>query len=230
VASPKPATPASPQPASSASAASPAADSAAPAAPLEALLPFAVSITAVPLMVALSEVPALREDSTLLFLVGVAVIAVAVALPRALLGSRATPFFSLSVLFAFTSIVDAVLAAAAFGLTSAGAFYLHSGERYLRASHGGFINAWDATAHYLCYLFFASTIRRGAESSRLFAPLVWCWAGSVLGSLAVLLPAVALGRYGLEVKPSILLNVPYIAVPLAFMRMAETRAPRTYSQ
>jgi hypothetical protein len=115
-------------------------------------------------------------------------------------------------------MVDLVLALTAHGLTRVGDFYLDEGEVYLRSNHGAFINHWDATAHYACYLAFTYAYAAGTAggSNDAFRFLGLWWAGSVVNSLIVFLPGGFVGRYGELVKPSYLLNAPYLAVPFAF--------------
>jgi hypothetical protein len=185
---------------------------AAPAAPPPAWLPLAISLLAVPIMFALNRWRSLHDSPVLLAVVGAGVCVGAVG-AIATLAPRQPALYYAMVLFAFTSVVDGVLSASAYGLTDWGSFYLEGGEAYLRASHGALINAWDATAHLAFYLAAAAALAAGRARTQAHAAATLAWAGSVLNSLAVLLPAIVLGRYGPEVKPSVLLNVPYVALP-----------------
>jgi hypothetical protein len=204
-------------------AAAAAAGAAAALAPIDALdlLPLATSLLAVPVSAALNALPAAREPLGL-FAIALGVLGAVLLLPRALrpLGLRpAMPrFYALFSLFAFTSVVDGAMALTAAGLTTVSAFYLESGEAYLASPHGAAINAWDGTYHLFCYVVFAAVARRGGAALQVWwlRGLAYTWAGSVLFSLAVLLPGVAIGSYAADVKPSILLNALYIAVPVAW--------------
>ena len=201
-------------------------------APIDALdlLPLATSLLAVPVSAALNALPAAREPLGL-FAIALGVLGAVLLLPRALrpLGLRpAMPrFYALFSLFAFTSVVDGAMALTAAGLSTVSAFYLESGERYLASPHGAAINAWDGTYHLACYLVFAAVARRGGAALRVWwlRGLSYTWAGSVLISLAVLLPGVAIGSYAADVKPSILLNALYVAVPLAWCATVEEAGP-----
>jgi hypothetical protein len=179
-------------------------------------------------MPALSTIQAAHDDGGL-FLLAILICAVAFLLPVVALGSaakalRLPALYFVFTFFAFTCMIDAVLSLSALGLTDWGTFYLESGEAYLGGMHGAWINGWDATGHYALYLLFTyhyATRNSPASSSswpKLSASafrlaLLW-WAGSVLNSLVVLLPAVAVGSFGVEVRPSILLNIPYVALPI----------------
>ena len=209
-----------------------AAGAAAALAPIDALdlLPLATSLLAVPVSAALNALPAAREPLGL-FAIALGVLGAVLLLPRALrpLGLRpAMPrFYALFSLFAFTSVVDGAMALTAAGLSTVSAFYLESGEAYLASPHGAAINAWDGTFHLVCYLAFAAVARRGGAALRVWwlRGLSYTWAGSVLISLAVLLPGVAIGSYAADVKPSILLNALYVAVPLAWCATVEEAGP-----
>ncbi|XP_069073482.1 transmembrane 6 superfamily member 2 isoform X2 [Pleurodeles waltl] len=101
-------------------------------------------------------------------------------------------------------------------------FYMREGEPYLRTSYGIVVCLWDGTVHYLLYLAMASAIigRRSYRSLGLY------WLGSLMMSLLVLLPGNVIGKFGTELRPSFLLNVPYVLLPIwAGMRIF--REPRT---
>jgi len=216
---------------SSSSSASPvptAAPRAAAVAPLDALdaLPLALAALALPVSRVLDALPAAREPLPLLA-IGVAVLGAVAALPLLVRGVALRGWYAAFSLFAFTSAIDGLMAATAFGLTSVSAFYLEAGEAYLGTTHGALINAWDATAHLACYVVFAAAARRGGAAMRAswLAPLTFAWAGSVLHSLAVMLPGVFVGVHGATVKPAILLNALYVAVPVGFAAAAAAAAP-----
>lgn len=180
------------------------------------LIPFLISLLAIPTMFSTSR---FQHEPAMLFSVAVSICLVAFAAPFFLFRSLKfkPPFlFYIFTFFAFACVVDAILAATSFGWINLGLFYLENGERHLRGSHGAFINTWDATLHYACYLFFTNAYLRGAQGSENFRKLALFWAGSVVNSLAVMLPAVATGRYANHIEPSILLNVPFILLPIWF--------------
>ncbi|XP_059151320.1 transmembrane 6 superfamily member 1-like [Physella acuta] len=87
-------------------------------------------------------------------------------------------------------------------------FYLAEGEPYLRTAHGTVINYWDGTTHFGLYLIILTLYsqRKSYRECALF------WVGSILNSMVVLLPGGIAGNH--PFKLSILLNTPYILVPL----------------
>lgn len=181
------------------------------------LLPLGVSLVGVPLMLFLSRVGHL--DGSKLFLVATVLCLLVVVLPAVALKSAGMKLpwtFYLFMFFAFGCVVDSILSATTFGLTDVGLFYLEDGEKHLRGNHGGVINGWDATGHYFSYLFMTNAMLKGKDNTPFFRAVALFWAASVLNSLFVLLPAVACGRYGVDVEPSILLNVPFVLLPIWF--------------
>jgi hypothetical protein len=203
---------------------------AAAAASLDAVdaLPLGAVLLAWPVSHALNTLPAARSPSGL-FVLALLVLSAVLVLPRLAAPMAARPgFHALFTLFAFTSAIDGLMSLTAYGSTNISEFYLHGGEAYLRSSHGAAINAWDATGHLACYLVFAWAARRGGATLRApwLAPLTFAWAGSVLNSLAVLLPGIFLGKFAERVQASVLLNALYVAVPVAWCAAVAAEAPR----
>jgi hypothetical protein len=177
-----------------------------------------LSLGGIPICWALNGRSGLQSDVAL-FGVALAICVAFVAVTSAWLLPRGkSGYYYMFAFFAFTCMVDAVLAATAHGLTRWGNFYLAEGEVYLRSNHGGFINWWDATAHYACYLAFTYWLAAGRSvgGDAAFRAVGCWWVGSIINSLIVFLPGGFIGRYGALVKPSYLLNVPYAAIPVAF--------------
>lgn len=157
----------------------------------------------------------LANDHIYLFFIGLMVCGFVWGLSSRFLPGYSLPFYFF-VLSAFTCMVDLVLSFTAlnvFQLTW-GNFYLNHGEEYLRDTHGAWINLWDGTVHYLCYLFFTYCFITKSTNSSFFHYVTLWWSGSVVNSLFVLIPGIFLGRYAPIVKLSILLNVPYVLFPL----------------
>lgn len=87
-------------------------------------------------------------------------------------------------------------------------FYFLQGEPYLKTPYGTMICYWDGCVHLALVLFILS--RTAYNEEYRLACLYWC--GSILNSVAVLVPGGIIGKFG--PKWSILLNVPYIVIPL----------------
>lgn len=173
-----------------------------------------LSLLAIPVCFFLSN-HSITEKSWNIFLVGMIILLIIpLVLYLYLKGTSAhhEPFYYIFTIFAFTSVIDLILALSIDGYSHWMKFYLEQGEPYMRTAHGLFINYWDGTVHYLLYLWFLYEMSKGRE----IGDLGLFWVGSVVNSLIVLLPASFLGKYSNEVKESFLLNIPYLFIPLIF--------------
>jgi len=188
-------------------------------------LPWGVvllSLLAFPVSWGLSLTAAM-DDSRLVLLAGVvfcsAVVPLAYfAVVRGVPAGRDVYFYVFCV-FAFTSMVDLILAFTIEGTTSVLRFYLDEGERYLRTPHGLWINAWDGTFHYACYVLLTGLLLRAGHSysDALFRSVGLLWSGSILNSMIVLFVGSATGHHAQHIKPSYLLNIPYALFPAIFL-------------
>ena len=118
-------------------------------------------------------------------------------------------FFFVFCLFSFTAFIDFLLCVSAHGLHPLTAFYLQNGEQYLSSPHGAAINFWDGTVHLACYLLSLYCML----TSNSYLALSLLWSGSILNSLIVLLSGAVVG-YGSEIRWSVVLNLPYVVLPL----------------
>ncbi|XP_014442795.1 transmembrane 6 superfamily member 2 [Tupaia chinensis] len=120
------------------------------------------------------------------------------------------PLYAVFAVFAFTSVVDLVIALQEDGYAvDFMEFYTKEGEPYLRTAHGIFICYWDGSVHYLLYLAMAGAIRRRKS----YRNLGLYWLGSFAMSILVFLPGNILGKYSSEIRPAFFLTVPYMLVP-----------------
>jgi hypothetical protein len=111
------------------------------------------------------------------------------------------------------------------GYSSAFHFYLEQGEVYLKTSHGLYINYWDGIVHYTLYLIMLYYMLKQQTQTKFFRFLSLFWCGSMINSLIVLVGGAAVGQYGSHIKPSCLLNVPYMIFPLIYLlRQFRTRS------
>lgn len=192
---------------------------------------FFVSLFAFPVSYVLSLSSAM-EDSRWVFVAGVG--ALTAMLPLTYLcvvrgsGSRRDIYFYIFTLFAFTSMVDLALALTIDGHTSLLLFYCREGEVYLTTAHGLWINYWDGSFHYACYLLLTVCLLRGdSYAAPWFRVVGLIWGGSILNSMICLFTASAVGTHAQQIKPSYLLNIPYGLFPLIFVGRVWRARPET---
>jgi hypothetical protein len=180
-----------------------------------------VSLLAVPICYILSYMKEM-ENSLNVFLYSL-VICISVApityflLIKHLLYVKKDIYFYVFTIFSFTAIADLLLALTINNYSSAFLFYLEEGEVYLKTGHGLFINYWDGTVHYTLYLIMLYYMLTKQTQTKFYRFLSLFWCGSIINSLIVLVGGATVGEYGADIKPSCLLNIPYMVFPLIFM-------------
>lgn len=180
-----------------------------------------VSLISVPICYILSNMKQMK-NSLNVFLYAVA-ICISVApityflLIKHLLHVKKEMFFYVFTIFSFTAVADLLLALTISDYSSAFHFYLEQGEVYLKTAHGMFINYWDGITHYALYLIMLYYMLKKQTETKFYRFLSLFWCGSIINSLIVLVGGAAVGQFGAHIKPSCLLNVPYMLFPLIFL-------------
>ncbi|XP_052100340.1 transmembrane 6 superfamily member 1-like isoform X1 [Mytilus californianus] len=152
------------------------------------------------------------DNAAAVFAVGIVSLLVVFLVPRLYFRDgppKHDPFYNVWSIFLFASLVDITVALENDGyIEKYMHFYLLQGEPYLKTPFGTMINYWDGVIHFALVLFVLS--RKSYDEEYRLACLFWC--GSIINSVAVLVPGGAIGKFG--PKWSILLNVPYVVIPL----------------
>ena len=99
------------------------------------------------------------------------------------------------------------------GLTTLGKFYVETGEEYFKSSWGVSVLAYDGCVHYFLQLYLAHATL--LDRPRRIVGLVW--SGSILNSMPVVLLGGATGAHSATLKPSTLLNAPYVLAPILYL-------------
>ncbi|XP_040842165.1 transmembrane 6 superfamily member 2 [Ochotona curzoniae] len=171
----------------------------------------ALSLGALPLSYVLNQVSALSQPLWVALMSALILGLLFVAVYSLARGEiNYDPLYAVFAVFAFTSMVDLIIALQEDGyVVGFMEFYTKEGDPYLRTAHGIFICYWDGTVHYLLYLAMAGAIRRrkGYRNLGLY------WLGSLVMSILVFLPGNILGKYSSELRPAFLLAIPYMLVP-----------------
>lgn len=181
---------------------------------------FALSLTAIPVTYVANLVLEARGEGSVLA-VGYGLLGTIALLSYLIVrlshGSQKVtdPYFYVFAVFAFTSVVDIVLAMELDGIIeNFMASYLKEGEPYLNTAHGTMINYWDGSGHYFMYLMMVTAIVWGQG----YREVGLYWAGSILNSMIVFMPGNVSGKYGSNVKASYFLNIPYVLFPILVAR------------
>lgn len=178
-----------------------------------------ISLLAIPTMYLLSTSQTV-EESVNVFLYGTIVCFVALPILyyllilRNLKNYKGSFYLFLFTIFSFSCVVDFILALTSDGFINFGLFYLSNGETYLNTSHGAFINYWDAIVHYILYIYLIYCMVEGIN----YRYVGLFWFGSIWNSLIVLLIGSTVGQHSTNLQWSYLLNVPYVFVPMIFLK------------
>ncbi|XP_041086595.1 transmembrane 6 superfamily member 2-like [Polyodon spathula] len=178
----------------------------------EPICVFVLSLSAIPITYTVNNTPA-SEDPFAVLGIGVAVLVVLFLLVCSAARSSPPqdPLFYVFTVFSFTCVIDLIISLEQDGFISGFMdFYIKEGEPYLRTPYGRMICYWDGTVHYALYLMMVTRIskRQGYRSAGLY------WLGSILLSMIVFLAGNVVGKYGSDIHPAFLLNIPFLFLPV----------------
>ncbi|XP_006639918.1 transmembrane 6 superfamily member 2b [Lepisosteus oculatus] len=173
---------------------------------------FLLSLSSLGVIYAMNNMPSLQDPVSILG-IGAAVLVMLYVLVYYSVrnNSPKDPLFYVFAVFSFTCVIDLIIAAEEDGYVSGFMeFYMKEGEPYLRTAFGIMMCYWDGTVHYFLYLVM---VRRVANKQP-YRGVGLFWIGSLLVNMIVFVPGIVLGKYGSEIRPAFLLNVPYVLVPM----------------
>ncbi|XP_066551804.1 transmembrane 6 superfamily member 2 [Amia ocellicauda] len=173
---------------------------------------FLLSLSSLGVIYAVNNMPSLQDPVSIL-VVGAVVLAAMFVMVY--YGVRTNPpqdpLFYVFAVFSFTCVIDLVIALEEDDYVSGFMeFYMKEGEPYLRTAFGILMCYWDGTVHFALYLLM---VRRLANKQH-YRSVGLFWVGSLLINMIVFLPGNVIGKYGSDIRPAFLLNLPYIFVPI----------------
>ncbi|XP_067935917.1 transmembrane 6 superfamily member 1-like [Watersipora subatra] len=119
-------------------------------------------------------------------------------------------FFSI---FVFASAIDVIVSLENDGiLANYMSFYLSKGEPYLGTAYSTAICYWDGIVHFLLYWAMLHYFSKGKAC---FRAVGLYWFGSFFISCVILMLGTLIGPF--PVYPPILLNLPYVLLPVFFL-------------
>ncbi|KAG7273172.1 hypothetical protein CRUP_019299 [Coryphaenoides rupestris] len=88
-------------------------------------------------------------------------------------------------------------------------FYLKMGEPHLSTAYSIFMCYWDGVVHFSLFLLVIHRMFKGKS----YRELGLLWAGSTIANQLVLIPGTVIGKYGSNIRPAFLRNIPFFLVP-----------------
>ncbi|XP_072262887.1 transmembrane 6 superfamily member 2 [Pyxicephalus adspersus] len=180
--------------------------------------PLLLSLTAIPVSYVVNSMSAASDPLAIAGLGVLVLLSLLVVLYFFAQGNPPQdPLFYVFAIFSFTSVIDLIIWLEEDGYISGFMeFYMKEGEPYLRTAHGMLICLWDGTVHYLLYLVMLAAIARRQNIYRGMATRS-CYLEVFInkGSSPYLnIFLIFSGKYGTEIRPAFILNIPYLFLPV----------------
>ncbi|KAM8849292.1 transmembrane 6 superfamily member 2 [Spinachia spinachia] len=178
--------------------------------PVEVRVLF-LSLLAPGLLYAMNNVPALQEPLPILgmgmVVLGLVLIITLISVPNQM---KVDPLFYVFAEFSFTCLVGLTNALEQDGFISGFmGFYLKMGEPHLGSAYAVMMSYWEGVIHLVLFL----TIIHRMFEGKSYRSLGLLWAGSSVGHQIVHIPGVVIGKYGSNIRPAFLRNIPFFLVP-----------------
>ncbi|XP_040911319.1 transmembrane 6 superfamily member 2 [Toxotes jaculatrix] len=172
---------------------------------------FLLSLLAPGVLYTMNNIPALQEPLPIL---GMGMVVLGSVLLLLLLTvqhkMKVDPLFYVFAEFSFTCMVGLTNALEQDGFLSGFmGFYLKMGEPHLSTAYSVMMSYWEGVIHLALFLTIIHRMFRGKS----YRSLGLLWAGSSIAHQIVLIPGVAIGKYGSNIRPAFWRNVPFFVVP-----------------
>ncbi|XP_041658344.1 transmembrane 6 superfamily member 2 [Cheilinus undulatus] len=172
---------------------------------------FLLSLLAPAVLYTLNNIPALQEPLPIL---GMGMVVLGSVLLLLLLTvqhkAKVDPLFYAFAEFSFTCLVGLTNALEQDGFISGFmGFYLKRGEPHLSTAYAIMMSYWEGIFHYLLFLVIIHRMFKGKS----YRSLSLLWAGSSIAHQIILIPGVVVGKYGSNIKPAFLRNIPFVLAP-----------------
>lgn len=172
---------------------------------------FLLSLLAPAVLYTLNNIHALQEPLPVLGM-GMVVLGSVLLLLHLIVShkTKVDPLFYAFAEFSFTCLVGLTNALEQDGFISGFmGFYLKRGEPHLSTAYAVMMSYWEGIFHYLLFLVIIHHMFRGKS----YRTLGLLWAGSSIAHQIVLIPGVVVGKYGSNIKPAFLRNIPFVVAP-----------------
>lgn len=183
-----------------------------------ALAIFLIALLAIPFCFAQANITALQTNPGLLLVFGLVSLTAVAGLAYGFVFRylpapiRHSPYLLVFAVFAFAAMIDLLISLTLMGFTDVMRAYVENGEPYLQSRYGMAVNFWDGTVHLGLYIWMSYCL----ASSRPHSRAALFWAGSIIGSCIVYMTGNLIGEYAEAIEPSILLNIPFMLVPIFY--------------
>ncbi|CAL8345518.1 unnamed protein product [Merluccius merluccius] len=172
---------------------------------------FLLALLAPAVLYAINNVPALQQP---LGMVGLGMVVLGSVVLLLLLTVRhkqnIDPLFYVFAGFSFTCLVGLTNALEQDGFIQGFmGFYLKMGEPHLSTAYSVLMCYWDGVVHFIVFLLIIHRMFKGKS----YRELGLLWAGSSIANQLVSIPGTVIGKYGSNIQPAFLRNVPFFLLP-----------------
>ncbi|XP_030220513.1 transmembrane 6 superfamily member 2 [Gadus morhua] len=170
-----------------------------------------LSLLAPGVLYAMNNIPALQKP---LGMLGLGMVVLGSVLLLILLSVRhkqnIDPLFYVFAEFSFTCLMALTNALEQDGFIKGFmGFYVKMGEPHLSTAYSVLMCYWDGVVHFVVFLLIIHRMFKGKS----YRELGLLWAGSSIANQLVLIPGTVVGKYGSNIGPAFLRNIPFFLVP-----------------